>query len=28
MVLWSRQQTMDSLILEELLSGGEMRYLH
>jgi Smg protein len=28
MVLWSQQQRMDSLILEELLSGSESRYLH
>lgn len=28
MVLWSQQQRMDSLILEELLSGSDARYLH
>lgn len=27
-VLWSQHQTMDTLILEELLSGSEARYLH
>ena len=28
MVLWSQHQAMDTLILEELLSGSEARYLH
>ena len=28
MVLWNQHQTMDTLILEELLSGNESRYLH
>lgn len=28
MVLWNRQQTMDTLILEELLSGSETHHLH
>ena len=28
MVLWNQHQTMDSLILEELLSGNDARYLH
>lgn len=28
MVLWSQHQAMDSLILEELLSGNDARYLH
>jgi hypothetical protein len=28
MVLWNQHQTMDTLILEELLSGSESRYLH
>lgn len=28
MVLWSRHQAMDTLILEELLSGSEARHLH
>lgn len=28
MVLWSRRQAMDTLILEELLSGSEARHLH
>ena len=27
-VLWSRHQAMDTLILEELLSGNDARYLH
>lgn len=28
MVLWSRHRAMDTLILEELLSGNEARHLH
>ncbi|MBV6476409.1 MAG: Protein Smg [Rhodocyclaceae bacterium] len=28
MVLWQQHQAMDSLILEELLSGNDARYLH
>jgi Smg protein len=28
MVLWNQKQTMDTLILEELLSGNDARYLH
>jgi Smg protein len=28
MVLWSQRQAMDTLILEELLSGNEARFLH
>lgn len=28
MVLWNQHQAMDTLILEELLSGNDARYLH
>lgn len=28
MVLWNQHQAMDTLILEELLSGNDTRYLH
>lgn len=28
MVLWNRQQAMDTLILEELLAGNDVRHLH
>jgi Smg protein len=28
MVLWKQRQAMDTLILEELLSGNDARYLH
>ena len=28
MVLWNQHQAMDTLILEELLSGNDARFLH
>jgi hypothetical protein len=28
MVLWKQHQAMDTLILEELLSGNDTHYLH